>query len=135
MSEENIETLRRALDAFNRRDKAAWLVASRSDADNFPPRDWPENAPIHGAEAIWDFYVEAIKAWDGAEFSWGEFVNDASAPDSIVANQRAELQGKTSGAGVIWSYWVVFTFLGGRVIRSEWFADKAEALRIAGLAE
>jgi ketosteroid isomerase-like protein len=135
MSQENVETLRRGLDAFNRRDKAAWLAVTDPEADNFPPREWPENAPIHGADAIWDFYLEAIKAWDGAEFSWGELINAASTTDSIVVNQRAELRGKTSGAGVVWSYWVVFTFRDGKTIRSEWFADRAEALKAAGFSE
>jgi hypothetical protein len=53
----------------------------------------------------------------------------------IVANQRREMRGKASGAGVVWSYWVVFTFGNGKVIRSEWFADRAEALEAAGLSE
>jgi ketosteroid isomerase-like protein len=43
--------------------------------------------------------------------------------------------GKTSGAGVAWSYWVVFTFRDGKVLSSEWFSDRREALEAAGLAE
>jgi ketosteroid isomerase-like protein len=114
MSEENVETLRRALGAFNERDRDSWMAASDPDAENFPPRDWPENAPTQGAAAIWDFYVEAIRAWDGAEFSWGEFIEGGSDSETVVANQRAELRGKTSGAGVLWSYWVVFNFCDGK---------------------
>jgi ketosteroid isomerase-like protein len=135
MSDENVETLRRALDAFNKRDRDSWMAACDPDAENFPPRDWPENAPTHSAAAIWDFYVEAIRAWDGAEFSWGEFIDGRPDSETVVANQRAELRGKTSGAGVLWGYWVVFNFRDGRVIRSEWFADRAEALEAAGLSE
>ena len=65
MSQENVDTLRQALDAFNRRDKAAWLAACHPDAENVPPRQWPESAPIRGAEAIWAFYVEAVETWGG----------------------------------------------------------------------
>jgi ketosteroid isomerase-like protein len=133
MSQENVETLRQASDAFNRRDKAAWLTACDPEAENFPPRAWPENAPIHGAEAIWDFYVEAVKAWEQGSFEWGELIE--TGPDKIVANQRREMRGKASGAGVVWSYWVVFTFRDGKVIRSEWFADRAEGFEAAGLEE
>jgi ketosteroid isomerase-like protein len=132
MLEENVQALRRALDAFNEGDKATWLAIIDAEAENFPPRDWPENAPIHGASAIWDFYVEAIKAWDGASFEWGEFLYGAPTADTTIANQRAELHGKASGAGVLWSYWVVFMFRDGKVVRSEWFADRGEALRVAG---
>jgi ketosteroid isomerase-like protein len=133
MSQENVETLRHAQDAFNRRDKAAWLAACDPQAENVPPREWPENAPIRGAGAIWDFYVEAVNAWEEGSFEWAELI-DAGA-DKIVANQRREMRGKVSGASVVWSYWVVFTFSNGKVLRSEWFADRAEALEAAGLSE
>jgi ketosteroid isomerase-like protein len=133
MLDEKVEALRAGLDAFNRRDKAAWLALIDREAENLPPKDWPEQAPIRGAEAIWDFYVDAITAWDDAEFGWGEFVDVP--PDTVVANQRAELRGMTSGAGVIWSYWVVWTFREGKGVRIEWFADRHEALRAAGSSE
>jgi ketosteroid isomerase-like protein len=55
--------------------------------------------------------------------------------NKIVANQRREMRGKASGAGVVWSCWVVFTFRKGRVLRFEWFANRAEALEAAGLRE
>lgn len=133
MLDEKAESLRAGLDAFNQRDKATWLALVDREAENLPPRDWPEQAPIRGAEAIWDFYVDAVDAWDSAAFGWGEFV-DVS-PDTVVANQRAELRGRTSGAGVIWSYWVVWTFRDGKIVRIEWFADRDEALRTAGSSE
>jgi ketosteroid isomerase-like protein len=54
-------------------------------------------------------------------------------PEKVVANQRGEMRGRASGAGVVFSFWVVFTFQNGKVIRAEWFADKGEALEAAGL--
>jgi len=36
---------------------------------------------------------------------------------------------------VAWSYWVAFTFRDGKVLSSEWFSDRREALEAAGLAE
>jgi ketosteroid isomerase-like protein len=133
MSQENVDTLRKLLDAFNRRDKAGWLAGCDPEGENFPPREWPENAPIRGPEAIWDFYAEAVEAWEEGSFEWGELIE--ADPDTIVANQRRQMRGKTSGAGVVWSYWVVFTFRHGKVLRSAWFADHAEALKAAGLRE
>ena len=46
-----METLRLGLDAFNRRDKAAFVAICDSQVENVPPKEWPENAPIQGAEA------------------------------------------------------------------------------------
>jgi ketosteroid isomerase-like protein len=133
MSQENVEIVRRALDAFNRRDKAAWLAAADPEVENLPAKEWPENAAIRDPDAIWEFYVEAVNAWEEGSFEWGEFIDAGT--DTIVANHRREVRGKASGAGVEWSYWVVFTFRHGKVLRVAWFADRAEALEAAGLSE
>ena len=133
MSQENVEAVRRGLDAFNRRDKAAWIAVCDPEVENFPPHEWPESAPARGAEAIWEFFVEAVKAWEEGSFEWGELID--AEPDKVVANQRRQMRGKVSGAGVDWSYWVVFTFRDRRLLRFEWFADRGEALEAAGLSE
>ena len=74
MSQENVEVVWRSLDAFNRRDKAAWIAVCHPDVENLPPREWPESAPLRGAEAIWDFFVEAQGAWEEGSYEWGELI-------------------------------------------------------------
>ena len=133
MSQENVETMRRGVDAFDRRDKAAWLATFAPDAVMVPAREWPENAPIRGAEAIWDFYVEVNAAWEEDPYELGEIIE--ARDDTVVANARREARGKASGAGVTFSYWLVLTFRHGKTIRIEWFADRAGALEAAGLEE
>jgi ketosteroid isomerase-like protein len=39
------------------------------------------------------------------------------------------------GAEVEINYWVVITFRQGRIVRDQWFGDRAEALEAAGLQE
>ncbi len=133
MSQENVETMRRGVDAFDRRDKAAWLATFAPDAVMVPAREWPENAPIRGAEAIWDFYVEVNAAWKEDPYELGEIIE--ARDDTVVANARREARGKASGAGVTFSYWLVLTFRHGKTIRIEWFANRAGALGAAGLRE
>jgi ketosteroid isomerase-like protein len=133
MSQENVALVRRGLDAFNRGDKAAWIALCDPEVENFPPREWPEAAPVRGAERIWEFFVDAVKAWEQGAFAWGELID--ATPDKVVANQRRQMRGKASGAAVVWSYWVVFTFRNGRLLRFEWFAERADALEAAGLSE
>jgi ketosteroid isomerase-like protein len=133
MSRENVETMRRGVDAFDRRDKAAWLATFAPDAVMVPAREWPENAPIRGAEAIWDFYVEVNAAWEEDPYELGEIIE--ARDDTVVANARREARGKASGAGVTFSYWLVLTFRHGKTIRIEWFANRAGALEAAGLRE
>lgn len=131
MSEENISAIHDALHALNHRDKAAWGRFCDPKMENIPPREWPESESLRGADAVWDFFVGATAAWDGASYEWVEVVE--AEPDKLVAHQRSDLKGKTSGVQVAWSYWVVFTFRDARAIRVEWFADRTEALQAAGL--
>src|SRR2546425_8383537 len=130
MSEENIQSMRESVDAFNRRDKAAWLATFDPAAEVLPAREWPEHAPIHGAEAIWDFYSEVTAAWEEGKFELGEIIEAGT--DKLVANSRRDARGKASGAAVAFSYWAVNTFRDGKMIRVEWFADRAHALEAAG---
>jgi ketosteroid isomerase-like protein len=120
------ETLLRAVDAFNRRDRAALLDFCDPELVNIPPREWPESSAVTGREAVWDFYVQGNEPWEDSALSVVELV-DAS-DDKVVAHIRGEMRGRVSGAGVPWSFWGVVTFRNGKVAHVEWFADRAEAL-------
>jgi ketosteroid isomerase-like protein len=133
VSQENVEAMRRALDAVNRRDRAAWLAVCDPEAEDVLPREWPESAPARGSEAIYDLYVENLRPWDYAVFNYTEFMEAGT--DRLVAHQTGELQGQASGAHVAWDYWQVGTFRDRKVLRIEWFADRADALKAVGLEE
>ena len=110
----------------------ARLALYDPEFENVPPRDWPESAAIKGPEAVWDFYVEAQEPWEGTAFEVGELID---AGDKVAAEVLSQLRGKASGATVAWSYWQVATIRNGKVMRAEWFPDRAEALKAAGLRE
>ena len=129
MSKENVEGLRQALDAFNRRDRAAWLALCDPDLENLPPREWPESDPIQGHGAVWDFYVEAFEAWEDRPLEHAELIDAGNG--EVVAHVRGEMHGRASGAGVTWSFWQVVTFRDGKAVRIAWFADRSEALGAA----
>lgn len=131
MSQENVELFRRALDAFNRRDRDGWLAMCEPDFENSPPREWPESAPIRGREEVWDFFVSNMDTWEGGSFDIGELID---AGNRVVAEQHATVRGKSSGAGVVFSYWHVLTVRDGKASRSDWFDSRAEALEFAGLS-
>jgi ketosteroid isomerase-like protein len=133
MSEEDVGLVRQSVDAFNLRDKTAWLATFDPEAEMFPAPDWPENAPIRSAEAIWDFYVEVTGAWEEGSFELGEIIE--SGTDKVAVNTWRETRGKASGAGITFSYWSVTTLRDGRAIRVEWSANRADALEAAGVRE
>ena len=128
-----MEILRKALNAFNRRDRVTWVGLSDTALENVPPRDWPEAEPSQGPERVWDFLVEASEPWEAGALEHGDLIDADN--DLVVAQVRGQMRGKASGASVPWSYWQVVTFRNGKARRIEWFADRAEALHAAGLAE
>lgn len=95
-----------------------------------PFREWPENAPVRGPEAIWGAYADFIEAWAVEAFELGEVIE--AGPNRVIANVRRQARGRASGVDLVFDYWLVSTFRNGKVIRAEWFADRAEALEAAG---
>ena len=132
MSQENIELMRRSVEAIERRDRTAWLATMDTDLEVVPPRDWPESG-VRGAEAAWDLYLDAFHAFARVPLDDVEIV--AAQADKVVARYRFELSGRASGADVEFDYWLVSTVREGRFTRSQWFANRDEALEAAGLTE
>ena len=85
---------------------------------------------IRGREAIWDFYVGIAETF-GMDSSDAEIVDAGG--DKVVVHRAAAARGRASGAEVVFGYSVVTTFREGKIIRDQWFADRAEALKAAGL--
>jgi ketosteroid isomerase-like protein len=133
MSQENVEIIRRQNDAINRQDKEAWLAATDPDAVMVPAHEWPETAPIRGAESIWGFYAQVIATWEEGLFEFGETIEAPG--DVLVVNVVREARGRASGATVRFNYWSVNAFRRGKPVRVEWFANRPEALEAAGLSE
>ena len=131
MYEENLERLRRGLDAYNRRDRDAWLVHMDPDVENVPPSVWPEPAPCRGRAAVWDWYVEGGDVWGDGALEVREAIDAGGG--RIVAEVAGEVQGEASGALVSWSFWPVVTFRDGLILHIAWFSDRAEALAAAGV--
>jgi ketosteroid isomerase-like protein len=129
MARTNIDLFRESVAAFNRRDRAAWLARCDPDYENVPPREWPESAAMRGPEAIWDFFTANMDPWDAGAFEVGEVID---AGDGIViAEMRAHVRGKSSGAEIAWCYWHVIRYRDELALRSQWFADRANAVRAA----
>jgi ketosteroid isomerase-like protein len=133
VSRENVDAALKGLDAFNRRDKAAWLAVNDPEVEAVPPRDWPESDPIRGREAVWDFYVENVEAFREGVLESTELIEVGH--DKVVGHVQGEMQGKTSGASVAFDFWTVGTYRDGQALRVEWFAEREQALAAVGLRE
>ena len=133
MSQENVEIARKAMEAFNRRDRDAWLALNDPEVEFRADPEWPESGTVAGREAVWDFIMSLADAWERDDFEMVE-VTEAG-DDKIVVRYRRPVQGKTSGIADVLDYWCVETFRGKKVLSHVWFASRAEALEAAGLSE
>ena len=130
MSQENVIRAWQALEAFDRRDRAAFLALRDPACEVVPDDRWPEPGVIRGGEAAWDFYLSVAEAL-GMDSADAEIVDAGG--DKVVGHRAAPARGQASGADVVFSYSVVTTFRDGKIVREQWFADRAEALEAAGL--
>src|SRR6478735_7353545 len=133
MSQENVEIVRLSFDAVSRRDKAAFLAISDPEVETVPFRDFPESAPTRGAEAVWDRFVELTEAWHEGALKPVELIDVEGG--KVVVHAYGEMLGEASGMTVASSTWSVVTFRSGKMVRIDWFADRAEAFKAVGLEE
>jgi ketosteroid isomerase-like protein len=132
MSEENVEIVRKAIEAWNRRDVAAARALWRSDAEV----DWsrslgPLKGVYRGRGESQSFQDEFWSTFEEVELEPHGFTDAGS--DVVVPN-TAHLRGR-EGVEVIARSTFVFTVENGQITRLRMFQERAEALEAAGLSE
>jgi ketosteroid isomerase-like protein len=132
MSRENVEVVRRAIDAFNRHDLDA---VSRY----FYPQvkvDWSRSRGLeagvyHGEQAAQDFWVTFYGAFDEVTFTPLEFIECG---DHVVVPNSTLLCGRY-GIEVVARSAPVVTVRSGRIVEWTLYQEKTEALEAVGLRE
>jgi len=130
MLSENVEVIRSIYDDW----LAGGLALDRFDPDvAMIESDTIPGAPsAHGIDAVRRYMESFADYWAEIRVEPEEFID---AGDRVVVVARLVGRGKKSGAEVArtWSY--VWTLRAKRALRMEAYADRAEALRAAGLTE
>jgi ketosteroid isomerase-like protein len=132
MSEETVEVVRSHLEAWNRRDKAAYVASFRSDAEI----DWSRARALYRGvyrgrkqqKAFWDEF------WSTFEDSRLQIHNLTEAGSKVVVWNTAHMWGR-DGIEVTARSALVFTVENGHITRLQLFQERAEALEAAGLSE
>jgi ketosteroid isomerase-like protein len=136
MSQENVEAVRRAFEAWNADDLDAFL------AELDPEVEWhPSIEPaLEGGKTTYRGLDGARKAWD--EYRGGAWerltiqiheIRDLG--ESVVVLGHLELTARTTGISFHEEVGSLMTFRGGKILRSEDFLSHARALEAAGLSE
>ena len=136
MSQENVDTLQRANEAWNADNLDAFLA----EAD--PEAEWHTAIPqaVEGRKSTYRGHDGARKAWEEYRGeAWGGFtaqiqeIRDLG--ESVLLLGHLDVSGRTSGIESSQEFGQLVTFRGGKILRSEDFLSHAEALEAAGLRE
>ena len=125
MSQENVEIVRAAFEAWNRNDFDAWI-------QYFDP------------DVQWSALLEEFRGHAGIRQAWQSFkdlqlkaryddIRDLG--DSVLALGKFTSTGRSTGLNFSNEIAQLTTFRGGRILRFRDFARHAEALEAVGLAE
>jgi ketosteroid isomerase-like protein len=132
MSQENVEIVREAMEAYMGNDEATVRKIVAPDVVISTRPDQPDVRDHHGydgmlrASAEWleawdDHTMEAARVWDAGEF--------------VILATRESGRGKISGVPLETESIFVYTLSQGRIVRIQIFGSEREALEAVGLAE
>jgi ketosteroid isomerase-like protein len=131
MSQENVEVVKAAFEAWNAGDMDAFRELLATDVISRSPEGWPEPGPYVGREAVMREFEQVREAWD----------DDPAEPisDFIDAADRVVVtfiwRGAGHGPAANLELTGVYTIRKGRIFGIEYFWDHAEALETLGFSE
>jgi ketosteroid isomerase-like protein len=130
---QNVEVVKRLMDAVNRRDIDAYAEVTTSDFEWFPVFAARVEGDVYrGREGIETFLGEIDEIWD--EFlPVPEEYRDLG--DRVLGLGRLKTRGRGSGVPVDSPWGGIYDLRGGKVSRIRTFLDHGEALLAAGLSE
>lgn len=131
MSRENVDTVRRHLEAFFSGDFRAALDAYDPEVE-YDVSIRPEGRVYRGRAGV----VEANRTWGGTWEDWRIDIEEiVDAGEHVMVVDRQSGRGKGSGVEFDEQTFWVYTFREGRIVRVIWLPTRAEALEAAGLSQ
>jgi ketosteroid isomerase-like protein len=134
MSQENVEVVSDALDAFAERGLAAMADCWAADINWRAIEGAPDDVGVmQGAESLRHYYQDWIDTFDDMSNVPEELLDLGD--DRVLAVQRATGRAKASGIETELRYAVVYTVRDGKIARGREYIDRAAALEAVGLRE
>ncbi len=133
MSQENVEVVAAALDAFTRRDKDRFVGLLDPDIE------WElvgflldQERSRTGHEQVWDYLTFLDEEFENSRIEQGEYVE---AEGQVIVPVWWRGVGTRSGVEGEFSFTAVFTITDGKIVRARNYPTEAEALEAVGLRE
>ena len=133
MSQENVELVRAALEAYNREGPEAIISLLDPDVEWIADRSDMGRMTYRGPDGVRKSFEELYEGFDRLGFEVEELID---ADDHVVALGQMTARGRSTGVEARLPLAVVFTTgQDGKLIRYESFRNRQEALKAAGLSE
>src|SRR5262245_10301848 len=134
MSQENVEVVRHALEAWGRGDREAAADLLDPEVEWRMPPNIPEAGTYRGRDEVVQRLDEFLDAWDALAVTVEKLMD---AGDRVVALVRYSGRGRESGIeiGGVSTDAQVWTLRDGKALKVELYAGTADALEAAGLTE
>jgi ketosteroid isomerase-like protein len=133
MSHENVELVRRAIEAFNRRDLAALAEVAHDDFEfvSVLTAVDAEGGTYRGSVAWTTYFKDMDEAWKEWRVEDPQVLDGGE--DRVAGLFRVVGTGRHSDAQVELSMGLVYVVRDGKLWRMHSYADAAEALKAAGV--
>jgi ketosteroid isomerase-like protein len=132
MSQENVENVRRGIDAWNRGDLDEWLGGFAPEAELHTTGRFADQGVYRGRAGLQRYWTEIRE--DVEEMSLS--ISDLRAiGDRVFFAVTSRARGKRSKVPVERPIWFITTLRNGLAVRVETYVDPTEALEAAGLRE
>ena len=129
MSQENVDVVRRATEAWNAGDMDAWSDHIAPDVVWRVMPDWPEQGPFIGRDTVLRQVRQLRDSWDSdAIVPVGDLID---AGDQIVL--RLIWRGVGRGPESNMEMTCIYTLREGTIVAFDYFWNHAEALKTVGL--
>jgi ketosteroid isomerase-like protein len=132
MSRENVELVRRQIEALNRGDWDGSIEGLAPAVEWVVAREHPASRTVRGLDELRSYREDWNQTLSGLTFELDEVVDHG---DVVVAMGRIKGSGVGSGAVTEVPIGFVSRFRGGLVVRVEEYLNPQEALEAAGLSE
>jgi ketosteroid isomerase-like protein len=130
MSEENVEIVRAALEAFRQGEVDEAL--EHVHPDMVSRRVDPDGAVFHGRDGLLALMADWVEGFEEWSYRAEEFID---AGDHVVVRLHQWGRGAGSGAMVDGDYWLTYAFEGGKVRPFTIFSDRERAFEETGISD
>ena len=132
MSEENVEVVRRAVEAYESEGLAGSMRYYAPEIEWFATPTAIDQATYRGHEGLRRLFGTFDAEFDELRFDLEELIE---AGDQVIVTIRIGGQGRTSGASVDRTWSFLCSLRNGLIYRVRGYNERAEALEAAGLSE